>query len=264
MRESKQAEEQDWIAKNRKHLKKHGQLGQNLTKGNGVDISEEDPSWLKAKGDDFFRGGDFRSAVNAYSSALDVDDKMISCYSNRSACYLKLGAPVDCRSDCTDAIEIVNGNLESGEMDHEDVALSRKTLAKLLMRRGISNCQLGNYGGAISDYESAITTLTVLGAPESAVSSARSDLEKLSLLQVADVAKKRGDEAMAKGDIAQAIEQYSLALQSTPMHVGCLSNRAAGKLALRDFEGCVSDCSAALSVLEEDEAGEKIASGAGS
>lgn len=33
MRESKQAEEQDWIAKNRKHLKKHGQLGKNLTKG---------------------------------------------------------------------------------------------------------------------------------------------------------------------------------------------------------------------------------------
>jgi dyslexia susceptibility 1 candidate gene 1 protein len=33
MRESKQSEEQDWIAKNRKHLKKHGQLGKNLTKG---------------------------------------------------------------------------------------------------------------------------------------------------------------------------------------------------------------------------------------
>lgn len=33
MRESKQAEEQDWIAKNRKHLKKHGQLGKNITKG---------------------------------------------------------------------------------------------------------------------------------------------------------------------------------------------------------------------------------------
>ena len=33
MRESKQAEEQDWIAKNRKHLRRHGQLGKNLTKG---------------------------------------------------------------------------------------------------------------------------------------------------------------------------------------------------------------------------------------
>ena len=33
MRESTQANEEDWIAKNRKHLKKHGTLGKNIPKG---------------------------------------------------------------------------------------------------------------------------------------------------------------------------------------------------------------------------------------
>lgn len=233
--------------------------------GNGVDISEEDPSWLKAKGDDFFRGGDFRSAINAYSSALDVDDQMISCYSNRSACFLKIGAPSDCRGDCMDAIEIIMNNIASGEMDDNDVIASRKTLAKLLMRKGICNCHLGAYGDAIVDYESAIKELIGVGSSESVVLEARSDLEKLSALQSADRHKKRGDEEMAGGNIAQAIELYTLALQASPMHVGCLSNRAAGKLATRDFEGCVSDCTAALSVLEEDEgeAAGKIMSGVG-
>jgi dyslexia susceptibility 1 candidate gene 1 protein len=33
MRESTQANEEDWVAKNRKHLKKHGTLGQNIPKG---------------------------------------------------------------------------------------------------------------------------------------------------------------------------------------------------------------------------------------
>ena len=33
MRESTQANEEDWIAKNRKHLKKHGTLGRNIPKG---------------------------------------------------------------------------------------------------------------------------------------------------------------------------------------------------------------------------------------
>ena len=33
LRESKAAEEEDWVAKNRRHLKKHGALGQNLTRG---------------------------------------------------------------------------------------------------------------------------------------------------------------------------------------------------------------------------------------
>lgn len=53
MRESKASEEEDWIAKNRRHLKQHGVIGKNIS--GGGDFSEEDPVWLKAKGDDFFR-----------------------------------------------------------------------------------------------------------------------------------------------------------------------------------------------------------------
>jgi len=53
MRESKASEEEDWIAKNRRHLKKHAVMSKGLS-GKG-DFSEEDPVWLKAKGDDFFR-----------------------------------------------------------------------------------------------------------------------------------------------------------------------------------------------------------------
>jgi hypothetical protein len=51
--------------------------------GIGGDASEEDPVWLKAKGDDFYRGGDFRSALNAYSAAIDMNENMTACYSNR-------------------------------------------------------------------------------------------------------------------------------------------------------------------------------------
>lgn len=89
MRESKAAEEEDWVARNRKHLKKHGVLGKNVTALGGGDVSEEDPSWLKGKGDDFVRYGDFRSAINAYSAAIEADEQMTPCYSNRSICYLK-------------------------------------------------------------------------------------------------------------------------------------------------------------------------------
>jgi hypothetical protein len=32
-------------------------------------------AWLKAKGDDFYRSRDYRSAVNAYSEAVSVADK---------------------------------------------------------------------------------------------------------------------------------------------------------------------------------------------
>ena len=53
MRESKASEEEDWIAKNRRHLKKNGIISKQMP--GGSDFTEEDPVWLKAKGDDFFR-----------------------------------------------------------------------------------------------------------------------------------------------------------------------------------------------------------------
>ena len=34
-------------------------------------MTEDDPRWLKAKGDDFYRSGDFLSAISAYTSAVD-------------------------------------------------------------------------------------------------------------------------------------------------------------------------------------------------
>ena len=59
MRESKASEEEDWIAKNRRHLKKNGILAKGGSTGG--DFSEEDPVWLKAKGDDFFRFSCFKN-----------------------------------------------------------------------------------------------------------------------------------------------------------------------------------------------------------
>ena len=68
-------------------------------------MSISDPTWLKGKGDDFFRAGDVRSAINAYSAAIDADEDLTSCYSNRAACYLKLGMFVECEVDCNTAVK---------------------------------------------------------------------------------------------------------------------------------------------------------------
>ena len=42
------------------------------------------------------RSGDIQSALNAYSAAIDADEKMLQCYSNRAACFLKLGMHSEC------------------------------------------------------------------------------------------------------------------------------------------------------------------------
>ena len=91
MRESTINQEKDFVAKNRPHLHNNGLLNKDA-----LDISESDPTWLKGKGDDFYRSGDFRSAINAYSSAFETDSTMVAALSNRAACYLQIGEAARC------------------------------------------------------------------------------------------------------------------------------------------------------------------------
>mmetsp|Transcript_15850 Transcript_15850/g.34203 ORF Transcript_15850/g.34203 Transcript_15850/m.34203 type:complete len:478 (-) Transcript_15850:519-1952(-) len=95
MRESKREEEEDWLLRNRRHLK-----GKAKKRLDAVDISERDPYWLKGKGDDFFRNENYEAALNAYACALEIDEKLTSCISNRAACFLKLGHFDRCIEDC--------------------------------------------------------------------------------------------------------------------------------------------------------------------
>lgn len=223
-----------------------------LLAGNGVDITEDDPAWLKAKGDDFFRVGDYLSAMNAYSAALDVDDTLVSCFSNRSACYLKLSSPHDCRSDCSQAISLLDNDVS--EVGHK-CPNNIKILLKMLMRRGVANCQQGLYKEAIDDYQRSLLILHENSnvAIDVSAENLRSDMEKLIKLESADMLKKRADTKFSQGEVVEALILYSDALSEAPLHVGCLSNRAACKIARQDFSGCIHDCSVALEIFDSDD-----------
>ncbi len=250
MRESKASEEEDWIARNRQNLKKHAVLGKGVH--NGADVSESDPAWLKAKADDFFRAGDVRSALNAYSAAIDIDDMATSCYSNRAACYMKLELYKECKVDCDTAIEQTQACSAStpDRIDTKQLGLN-----KLYLRRGTAMSQLGEYGDAIKDFSKILGVLEQRAAdgmePGNISKEAiKTDLDKLQTVSKADVLKKAADEAMGQGDLGVAMNNYTEALDLLPSHVGCLSNRSACRMSQGDKQGCVDDCSAALALLQ--------------
>lgn len=103
--------------------------------------------WLKGKGDDFYRSGDFASAVSAYSAALDIDSTLVSCLSNRSACYMHLKAPEECVRDCEAALPLV-------PTDPKD-AKSVQMRVKLLARQATALAQLGRYTDAVAAFQAA-------------------------------------------------------------------------------------------------------------
>lgn len=67
-----------------------------------------------------------------------------------------------------------------------------------------------------------------------------------------DVLKKEGDTLFADQDLTAAAVKYSEVLAAVPVHVSCLANRSAVKMAQKNFRGCIEDCTAALDLMEAD------------
>ena len=116
--------------------------------------------WLKGKADDFYRAGDFRSAANAYSSAIDADSSVVSCYSNRAACFLALGELPRCVEDCDAALEMLPApedvaKLVAAPDPHPDQLRWHRLVQKVLVRRGTALCRMGKYEEALRDYKIA-------------------------------------------------------------------------------------------------------------
>ena len=241
LRESKVADESAWIMKNRRHLHKNktlvGRLPSESAQEKGdlqLDISESDPVWLKGRGDDLYRGGDFLGAINAYTAALDSDPKAAACLSNRAACHLRLGQASACVVDCGTALEIFQALPETGPNQ-----------ARVLARRSLAYRELGHYKLSLGDCRAAL----VFNPGDAALQRETAHAEPLALCEAA---KKEAVARFAKGDIAGACELYTAALAAVPAFPSCLSNRAACYLALGKPQDCVRDCTAVLNMLSAD------------
>merc|ERR1719197_247018 len=240
MRESAQAKESDWIAQNRSHLKSHPYFGKRAEQ---LDVTESDPMWLKGKGDDFYRGGDFRSAINAYGSAIDVAPSLPAPLANRAACYLQIGELQPCIDDCTAVLRLVGGTIAGQAQDKVPSAEDRKMRLKVLVRRAMALCQLGRYEEGRADLDGAL-------ALEPRDPSLMADAERVRVLVRCDALKREGDAAFGAGDREAAHGFYTKALELDPGFVSVLSNRATCHLAMQSWQPCVDDCSRALELLQ--------------
>ncbi|GMI48543.1 hypothetical protein TrCOL_g2427 [Triparma columacea] len=239
MRESTVNQEKDFIAKNRPHLHNHGLLNKDA-----LDISETDPVWLKGKGDDFFRSGDFRSAINAYSSAFESHDKKseiskaaLSALANRAACYLKIGEPARTIADVDDALRL-SSNAQNLDLPG---GLNGFWL-KCFVRRGTARCQLGDFDNSRDDYKRAYDL-------DNTNEGLKEDYEKMKELAEVSNLKKSADTCFGEGKIDGAIDLYSRAIERDQRFVSAVSNRAGALLAKGMYEDCIADCDSALNML---------------
>ena len=244
MRESTKEEEEDWLLRNGRHLTSKSRI-----KLEGSDISERDPFWLKGKGDDFFRKGDILAAINAYSTALEGDPGMLASLSNRAACYLKLEKFNECRDDCTRALQVLHEDetarneaaAKAGTAAPKELKRDRELRKKVLVRRGTAHCAEGNYVDGLKDYQ--LAQELVPNDPR-----IKADCARIAILVQCDALRETGNESFKSRDYVSAASHYSKAIRLDPGQVACYSNRAACRMAQKDYSAAASDISQALRI----------------
>ncbi|XP_011054450.1 PREDICTED: dyslexia susceptibility 1 candidate gene 1 protein homolog [Acromyrmex echinatior] len=139
-RESSFIEEQEWLSKQAEARRKTGFVAEDLRP------EEQDPQWLKDKGDDFFKAGNYLAAISAYTHGIKISNKMAALYVNRSAAHYALGNYYRCIDDCSKVLELMEPKCES----------NRASRARCHARRGAALCKLSAPQHGIPELEAAL------------------------------------------------------------------------------------------------------------
>ncbi|KAJ7991982.1 hypothetical protein DPEC_G00289490 [Dallia pectoralis] len=230
---------------------------------------------LKNEGNHLFKNGQFADAVEKYSDAIDgccdagtvSPEDLCILYSNRAACFLKVGSSTECIQDCTRALELQPFSL------------------KPLLRRAMANETLERYRHAYVDYKTVLQIDTGVQSAHDSVHRITKQLieqdgpewrEKLPEIPLVPMAaqqhhrqkdtsvelvqareakkaearfaslKTEGNDNVRKGHFRDGLEKYRECLQIKPDDCSCLTNRAICYLRLGYFEEAKMDCDAAL------------------
>lgn len=139
-RESKEAEEQEYLAKMAAARRIKPPENTEET------INERNPEFLKDKGVEFFRAGNHEAALNAFSAGIQLNPNLPHLFSNRAACYLAMGENERCINDCCRALELFFPVVPS----------NYKSRTKVFVRRGTAYANVGSLDLAVQDYEAAL------------------------------------------------------------------------------------------------------------
>ncbi|EFN70080.1 Dyslexia susceptibility 1 candidate gene 1 protein-like protein [Camponotus floridanus] len=139
-RESSLVEEEQWLSKQAEARRKTGFVVEDLRP------EEQDPQWLKDKGDDFFKAGNYLAAISAYTHGIKISSEMTALYVNRSAAHYALGNYYRCIDDCSKVLELMEPKCES----------NRVSRARCHARRGAALCKLSAPQHGIPELEAAL------------------------------------------------------------------------------------------------------------
>ncbi|GMI92729.1 Hop3 [Hibiscus trionum] len=194
---------------------------------------------------------DFETAIQHYTTEIELDDGDISNITNRAAIYLEMGKYEDCIKDCDKAVER-GRELKAG---YEMIARALTWKGTVLVK--MAKCSK-DYEAAVETFQKALAehhnpdTLKKLNDAE----KAKEDLEQREYLasfdpkyfdrNLATEARMKGNEFYKQHKYPEAVEHYTESMRRDPIYPATHINRSLcylklGKLSegLKDAGMCV-------------------------
>lgn len=213
---------------------------------NKPDRLEENPTWIKQKGDKFFEREDYLAAINAYTAALNIDPDFLLCYANRAACYLKRSEFSKCIDDCNRFLITKPDETSASSQDREKIL---KATIKVLARRGTAYFNIGEREKAIRDYELSIQM------SEGKDPSLELDYKKLlndEREYQSKIEKQLADTAFLEERYQDAIELYTQLINKRKDVLICRSNRSACYMKIGSLQKGIIDSTFVIDSINEE------------
>eukprot|EP00911_Craspedida_sp_UC1_P001640 UC1_evm1s1244 len=141
LRETGKIKEDEWLAQQAAARKEVERA--KASKPGDVD---NDPLWYSDRGKKFFAQADYRSAVNAFTAGLALDEKSPALYSNRAAAHIKLQDFWAGAQDTSKALSLLQ----------PPVPANHAARLRAHTRRGAALSALEDYESAMLDYKEAL------------------------------------------------------------------------------------------------------------
>ena len=215
----------------------------------GQEIDEKNPIWAKQRGDNFYINKDYRSAINAYNNALDLDPTFHKVLINRGTAFMCLGEFDLALSDFNKAINLIN---EIDKKERSDAFYDRinvKALSKIYAVYALRQ-----------EYQKALDIIKEklllkehafpFIIPEEKWKKIEKDKFLIESRMKNEILKEKGDKVLREKKLEDAEKIYKEILDIEPENERVLSNLSMVYLFQGKYDEVIQICSKILGIFQ--------------
>ena len=216
----------------------------------GQEIDEKNPIWAKQKGDNFYNNKDYRSAINAYNNALDLDPHFHKVLINRGTSYMCLGEFDLALNDFNRAIDLINAIDKKERSDAFYDRINVKALSKMyavyaLRQEYQKSLDIINEKLLLKEHAFPFII------PEDKWKKIEKDKVLIESRMKNEKLKEKGDNLFREGKIDEAEKTYKEILDIEPENERVLSNLSMIYLKKGKHDEVISICTKILGIFSK-------------